>query len=51
MTRGGKRDGAGRPKKEPTVVVRIPESKQLLVKQCLVASSPKKIVPRFTLTY
>lgn len=27
MTRGGKRTGAGRPKKEPTVRVRVPESK------------------------
>ncbi len=26
MPRGGKREGAGRPKGEPTVVVRVPES-------------------------
>lgn len=43
MTRGGKRDGAGRPKKEPTVVVRIPESKQILVKQCLVGNERVKL--------
>lgn len=28
MSRGGKREGAGRPKKEPTIVTRIPESKR-----------------------
>lgn len=43
MTRGGKRAGSGRPKKEPTVVVRIPESKKILVKQCLVGNDGIKI--------
>ena len=33
MTRGGKRVGAGRPTKEPTKVIRIPESKINKVKQ------------------
>lgn len=32
MGYGGKRKGAGRPKKEPTVVARIPESKINLIK-------------------
>ena len=31
MTRGGKRIGAGRPKKEPTFVTRIPESKREII--------------------
>tara|TARA_R110000868_G_scaffold237627_5_gene492259 strand:- start:29 stop:532 length:504 start_codon:yes stop_codon:yes gene_type:complete len=43
MARGGTRVGSGRPKKEPTVVVRIPESKQLLVKQCLIGTDRIKI--------
>jgi DNA polymerase V len=43
MTRGGKRTGSGRPKKEPTVVVRIPESKHLLVKQCLIGGDRIKL--------
>lgn len=31
MSHGGKRSGAGRPKKEPTTVTRIPESKRAIV--------------------
>lgn len=33
MNHGGKRAGAGRPSKEPTKVIRVPESKVDLVKQ------------------
>lgn len=35
QTHGGKRKGSGRPKKERTVVMRIPKSKVKLVKQLL----------------
>lgn len=35
MARGGKREGAGRPTKEPTKVVRIPESKLRAVKKII----------------
>lgn len=35
MSRGGKRAGAGRPAKEPTKVIRIPESKIDLVKKLI----------------
>lgn len=35
MSYGGKRAGAGRPKKEPTVVARIPESKLGLIKSII----------------
>lgn len=34
-THGGKRKGSGRPKKEPTVIMRIPKSKVEAVKKLI----------------
>ena len=43
MTSGGKRTGAGRPKGEPTVVVRIPQSLRPKLKQILQSDETRKI--------
>jgi DNA polymerase V len=41
MSHGGKRAGAGRPPKEPTKVMRIPESKVSMVKNIITGSKVK----------
>lgn len=43
MGHGGKRIGAGRPKKEATKVLRIPDSKVSLVKEILVNENPNSV--------
>ena len=49
MSRGGKRAGAGRPSKEPTKVIRVPESKVEVVKQ-LISDHLKIRIPIFSST-
>lgn len=41
LTHGGKRKGAGRKKKEPTKVIRVPESKVEQVKQIIYSTYQK----------